>query len=63
MNTTKGQSAVKQHLRSGSKTSCNRKTSGIGNNEVNDFKWWFEKYPEQCCIICLNRFIEKAKHA
>ena len=59
MNTTKGQSAIKQHLSNGASTSCNRKTSGISTNDFDNFKWWVEKYPEVCCVKCLNRFTEK----
>lgn len=59
MNLTSGQSAKKQHLSNGSLTACNRKTSGIGSNDFQNFKWWAEKYPDVCCQKCLNRFTEK----
>jgi hypothetical protein len=59
MNITAGQSAKKQHLQNGSLTACNRKSSGIGLNDFQGFKWWVEKYPEICCQKCLNRFNEK----
>ena len=59
INITAGQSAKKEHLRNGAATACNRRTSGIGNNEFEDFKWIAEKYPEYCCQKCLNRFNEK----
>jgi hypothetical protein len=59
MNNTKGQSTQKQHLFNGSKTACNRTTTGINTNEFADFIWWAEKYPEICCKKCLNRYTEK----
>jgi hypothetical protein len=59
MNITAGQSAKKQHLVNGSLTACNRKSSGIGLNDFQEFNWWVEKHPEVCCQKCLNRFIEK----
>ena len=59
MNITKGQSTQKQHLSNGSRTVCNRKTTGINTNEFKDYKWWAEKYTENCCKKCLSRFIEK----
>jgi hypothetical protein len=59
MNITAGQSAVKQHLSNGSMTACNRRTSGIGKNSFDEFKWVAENYPEVCCSKCLNRFNEK----
>ncbi len=62
MNLASGQSAIKQHLRNGAVTSCNRKTSGISTNEFADFKWWAEKYPNVCCQKCLSRFVEKSKN-
>lgn len=52
-------SAKKEHLRyRGANTECNRKTSGIGANNIEGFTWWAEKYPESCCQKCLNRFNE-----
>jgi hypothetical protein len=60
MNITAGQSAKKQHLSNGSRTYCNRRTSGIGKHDFDSFKWWAEKYPDVCCQKCLNRFIEKS---
>jgi hypothetical protein len=59
MNITSGQSAQKQHLENGSLTACNRRTSGIGKNDFQSFKWLAEKYPEVCCQKCLNRFNQK----
>jgi hypothetical protein len=59
MNITAGESAKKQHLRNGALTACNRKTSGIGNNDFEYFKWWAEEHPEICCQKCLNRYNEK----
>lgn len=56
---TAGQSSKRQHLRNGAGTACNRRTSGIGANDFEDFKWSAEKYPEYCCQKCLNRFNEK----
>jgi hypothetical protein len=61
MNITKGQSSQKQHLKNGSNTCCNRKSSGINNNDMQDFKFWAEKYPEICCTQCLNRYNETNK--
>ncbi len=58
-NITAGQSAIKEHLRNGASTACNRKTSGIANNDFQDFKWVVENYPDTCCKKCLNRFNEK----
>ena len=60
MNISKGQSSVKQHLSNGAVTSCNRRTSGIGSNSFDSFKWWAEKYPNECCQRCLNKFKEKS---
>lgn len=60
MNTTKGQSAEKQHLSNGSMTACNRKSSGINKNDFKEYGWWAEKHPEVCCKKCLNRFLEKS---
>lgn len=59
MNTTKGQSTQKQHLRNGSRTACNRITTGININDFESYKWWAEKYPKNCCKICLDRYTEK----
>jgi hypothetical protein len=59
MNIAAGESAKKQHLSNGSLTYCNRKTSGIGKNDFQSFKWWAENYPNSCCQKCLNRFNEK----
>ena len=59
MDISKGQSVVKEHLRNGSITSCNRRTSGIGNNEFKDFKWYATKYPESCCKVCLTKYNER----
>jgi hypothetical protein len=56
---TAGGSMQKQHLRNGSRTACNRRTSGIGNNDKNEFKFWAEKYPEECCKKCLIRYNQK----
>tara|TARA_R110000868_G_scaffold183053_1_gene424230 strand:+ start:288 stop:485 length:198 start_codon:yes stop_codon:yes gene_type:complete len=59
MNITAGQSAKKQHLSNGAATFCNRRTSGIGSNSFESFKWWAEKYSDSCCQKCLNSFNEK----
>ena len=59
MNITAGQSAKKEHLSNGAVTACNRRTSGIGSNDFQSFKWWVEKHPYACCQKCLNRFNEK----
>jgi hypothetical protein len=59
MNITAGQSAKKQHLSNGAVTACNRRTSGIGKNSFEEFKWIVEKNTDVCCQKCLNRFIEK----
>jgi hypothetical protein len=59
MNLTSGESAKKQHLSNGAVTACNRRTSGIGSNDFQSFKWWVEKYPDVCCQKCFNRFNEK----
>ena len=59
MNIAAGQSAKKEHLRNGAVTACNRRTSGIGSNDFQSFKWWAEKYPDACCQKCLSRFNEK----
>lgn len=60
MNLTLGQSSTKQHLNNGgARTACNRRTSGIGSNGIESFKWWAENHPEVCCQKCLNRFNEK----
>jgi hypothetical protein len=57
---TKGSSAKKEHLSNGATTACNFRTSGIGKNEFDSFKWLAENHPEVCCEKCLNRFIEKS---
>jgi hypothetical protein len=59
MNIAAGQSAKKQHLSNGAVTACNRKSSGIGKNDFESFKWFAQKYPDACCQKCLNRFNEK----
>jgi hypothetical protein len=59
MNTTSGESSAKQHLTNGSKTACNRKSSGHNKNEFESFKWWMDNAPHLCCQKCSNRFIEK----
>ena len=59
MNITKGQSSQKQHLSNGSATYCNRKTFGINKNDMQNFKFWADKYPEICCTQCLNRYNQK----
>jgi hypothetical protein len=59
MNITAGSSTQKQHLSNGSRTACNIRTSGIGNNDRNSFKFWAEKYPEECCKRCLIRYNHK----
>jgi|APGre2960657404_1045060.scaffolds.fasta_scaffold251890_2 hypothetical protein len=57
MNLTSGQSAKKNHLSIGSRTECNRRTSMP--NGLESFKWYAEKYPEDCCEKCLKKFNEK----
>jgi hypothetical protein len=59
MNLTKGQSAAKEHLANGSMTACNRRTSGIGKNEFEGFKFFANKYPEGCCKVCLAKYNEQ----
>ncbi len=59
MNISAGQSSQKQHLSNGALTACNRRTSGIGKNDKESFKWWVEKYPQECCQKCLTRFNQK----
>jgi hypothetical protein len=59
MNITAGQSAQKQHLSNGAKTMCNRRTSGIGANDFNSFRWWVDNHKEICCQKCLNRYLDK----
>jgi hypothetical protein len=56
---TAGYLAKKEHLTNGSLTACNRRSSGIGVNEFQSFKWFAEKCPEVCCKKCLNRFNKK----
>ena len=46
INIAAGQLSKRQHLRNGAGTACNRRTSGIGNNDFEDFKWIAEKHPE-----------------
>jgi hypothetical protein len=59
MNIAAGQSSQKQHLSNGAVTACNRKTSGIGSNDLQSFKWWVEKYPNVCCLKCTNTYNQK----
>lgn len=59
INITSGESSKKEHLRNGSRTVCNRKTSGVGSNDTESFTWWANTYPDACCQKCLNRFNEK----
>jgi hypothetical protein len=61
MNITSGQSAKKEHLSNGAVTACNKRTSGPGKNDFDSFKWMAEKYPEDCCKVCLDRFNERTK--
>jgi hypothetical protein len=65
MNLSRFSSAKKEHLRvSGASTECNRRTSGIGANNMEGFKFFAEKYPEACCSKCLaayNRRLERKK--
>jgi len=61
MNISAGQSSKKEHLGNGSRTACNRKTSGIGCNGLESFKWWVEKHPDACCEKCKSVFIKKIK--
>ena len=35
-------------------------SSVIGSNSFDSFKWWAEKYPNECCQRCLNKFKEKS---
>ena len=57
MNIATGQSAKKQHLFNGSRTACNRRMTGMS---FEYYKFWAEKYPEECCQKCLNRYNEKS---
>jgi hypothetical protein len=59
MNITNGQSAQKQHLRNGSSTACNRKTSGINTHDFQDYTSWAKEQQGLCCKKCLKRFTEK----
>jgi hypothetical protein len=59
MNIAAGQSAKKEHLSNGALTACNRRTSGIGKNDLQSFKWWADTHPESCCQKCLNRYNQK----
>ena len=59
MNLASGQSSQKEHLRNGSKTACNRRTSGIGISEFKDYKWNATNYPEHCCKVCLAKYYEQ----
>ena len=59
MNLTSGQSSHKEHLRNGSKTACNRRTSGIGISEFKDYKFYATNYPEDCCKVCLAKYNEQ----
>jgi hypothetical protein len=59
MNITKGQSVAKEHLQNGSMTACNRRTSGVGKNEFESFKFFANKYPESCCKVCLTKYNER----
>jgi hypothetical protein len=59
MNLTSGQSSQKEHLRNGSKTACNRRTSGIGVSEFKDYKFSATNYPEDCCKVCLTKYNEQ----
>ena len=59
MNLTSGQSSQKEHLRNGSKTACNRRTSGIGISEFKDYKFSATNYPEHCCKVCLTKYNEQ----
>lgn len=56
-------SAKKDHWRSGklhgSRTACNRRTSGPNANETDRFSWLVEKYPQDCCVVCLTKYKEK----
>ena len=56
-------SAKKQHWRSGklhgSRTACNRRTSGPNSNETDHYSFWVNKYPEDCCVVCLTKYKEK----
>jgi len=60
MNINYGQSAKKQHLFNGSRTFCNRRTSGINVHEFESFKSWVEEVPDMCCKKCMNRVVEKS---
>jgi hypothetical protein len=59
MNLTVSQSSQKEHLRNGSKTACNRRTSGIGISEFKDYQWNVDNYPEHCCKVCLTKYNEQ----
>lgn len=48
----RGDYSVKQHLDNGAKTMCRR--NSLNKNELQSFVWWAKKYPEACCLACLN---------
>lgn len=48
----RGGYSVKQHLSNGPKTMCRR--NSLYKNELQYFFWWAKKYPEACCVACLN---------
>jgi hypothetical protein len=58
MNLTSSETLKKSHLTNGSRTACNRKLSGVGVSEF-FFKLYAEKYPEECCKVCLSKFNNK----
>ena len=58
-NLAKGESCKKQHLRSGSSTACNIRTSGANNNDFKYFQWWADGHSSDCCKKCLKEFNEK----
>lgn len=58
-NLTSFSSAKKEHLRYiGANTECNKKTSGINVNNLEQFAWLVERYPQNCCKKCLQKYIE-----
>tara|TARA_R110000868_G_scaffold403796_2_gene681386 strand:- start:373 stop:585 length:213 start_codon:yes stop_codon:yes gene_type:complete len=58
MNLTSSKLLKKAHLTHGGITACNRKASGNGVSEF-FYNLYAEKYPEECCKICLSKFNHK----
>ena len=55
MNLTSSKLLKKAHLTKGGISACNRRTSGNGVSEF-FYNLYAEKYPEECCKICLSKF-------